>query len=96
MGKKLYVGNLSYAVTDADLHELFSPHGTVSSAQVISDRDSGISKGFGFVEMGSGEEAEAAIAATNGRQIEGRAIVVNEAKPKAASGGFGGRTNYRR
>lgn len=95
MGKKLYIGNLSYSITDADLHELFAPHGSVHSAQVINDRTSGISKGFGFVEMSSGEEAVAAIAAINGRQIEGRAIVVNEAKPKAA-GGFGGRSNNRR
>lgn len=95
MGKKLYVGNLGYTVTDSDLHELFAPHGAVNSAQVINDRDTGRSKGFGFVEMGSGDEAEAAIAATNGKQFGGRAITVNEAKPKTTSGGFGGRSNYR-
>jgi len=91
MGKKLYVGNLSYAVTDADLLQMFAAHGTVESAQVIVDRHSGRSKGFGFVEMSSNAEAEAAIGALNGAQLEGRALTVNEAKPKAArNGGFGG------
>lgn len=97
MGKKLYVGNLSYSVTDSDLQELFSPHGTVQSAQVITDRESGRSKGFGFVEMGSPEEAQAAISALNGQQHEGRALTVNEAKPKESSGGGrsgGGRGGY--
>jgi RNA recognition motif-containing protein len=96
MGKKLYVGNLGYSVTDADLQQLFGPHGTVESAQVINDRDSGRSKGFGFVEMNSSEEAQAAIAALNGTQHDGRALSVNEAKPKVGtgggSGGFGGRS----
>ncbi len=97
MGKKLYVGNLGYSVTDADLRQLFEAHGSVESAQVINDRDSGRSKGFGFVEMNSNEEAQAAIAALNGTQHDGRALTVNEAKPKAASGGgFGGRGGSRR
>jgi RNA recognition motif-containing protein len=90
MGKKLYVGNLGYTVTDADLHQLFAAHGNVQSAQVITDRESGRSKGFGFVEMSSNEEAEAAITALNGTQHDGRALTVNEAKPKPARTGFGG------
>lgn len=96
MGKKLYVGNLSYSVTDSDLQELFSAHGTVQSAQVITDRESGRSKGFGFVEMSSPEEAQAAISALNGQQHDGRALTVNEAKPKESSGGRsgGGRGGY--
>ncbi len=95
MGKKLYVGNLSYSMTDADLQTLFSPHGTIESAQVIMDRDSGRSKGFGFVEMSSNSEAEAAINALNGQEHDGRALTVNEAKPKESrSGGGGGRGGY--
>src|SRR5512146_2119682 len=91
MGKKLYVGNLSYDVDSSALQELFTPHGTVESAQVISDRDTGRSKGFGFVEMSSDAEAQAAIAALNGQEHNGRALTVNEAKPKEKrSGGFGG------
>ncbi len=90
MGKKLYVGNLSYSVTDSDLQELFSAHGTVESAQIIVDRDTGRSKGFGFVEMSSNDEAEAAISALNGQQHDGRALTVNEAKPKESRGGGGG------
>lgn len=90
MGKKIYVGNLPFNATDADLHQLFSPHGTVESAQIISDRDSGRSKGFGFVEMATAEEAAAAIAALNGQQHGGRALTVNEAKPKESGGGRGG------
>ena len=90
MGNKLYVGNLGYSATDADLQQLFGAHGTVQSAQVINDRDTGQSKGFGFVEMNSSAEAEAAIAALNGTQHDGRAIKVNEAKPKTSAGGFGG------
>lgn len=86
MGKKLYVGNLGYSVTDADLQTMFSAHGTVQSAQVIQDRDSGRSKGFGFVEMSSDEEAQAAITALNSQQYEGRALTVNEAKPREAGG----------
>jgi RNA recognition motif-containing protein len=90
MGRKLYVGNLSYNVTDSDLEQLCAQHGTVQSAQVIQDRDTGRSKGFGFVEMGSDEEAQAAIAALNGQQHDGRALTVNEAKPKEDRGGGGG------
>jgi len=89
MGNKLYVGNLGYSATDADLQQLFGAYGTVQSAQVINDRDTGQSKGFGFVEMNSSTEAEAAIAALNGKQHDGRALKVNEAKPKTSSGGGG-------
>jgi len=98
MGKKLYVGNLSYDVDSSALEALFSAHGTVQSAQIISDRDTGRSKGFGFVEMGSDAEAQAAIAALNGQQHDGRALTVNEAKPKenrsGGGGGGGGRGGY--
>jgi RNA recognition motif-containing protein len=95
MGTKVYVGNLGYSVTDADLQQMFAPHGSVASAQVIMDRDSGTSKGFGFVEMGSGDEAQAAIAALNGNQHDGRALKVNEAKPKTErSGSSNGSRRY--
>jgi cold-inducible RNA-binding protein len=90
MGKKLYVGNLTYGVTDSTLAQLFEPHGTVQSAQVIMDRDTGRSKGFGFVEMGSEAEAQAAIQALNGKEVDGRALTVNEAKPREERGGGGG------
>ncbi len=91
MGKKLYVGNLSYSVDSSQLQELFAQHGSVQSAEVIADRETGRSKGFGFVEMGTDQEAQAAIAALNGQQFEGRALTVNEAKPKEnRGGGFGG------
>jgi RNA recognition motif-containing protein len=90
MGKKLYVGNLGYGVTDADLQQMFAAHGTVQSAQVIMDRDTGRSKGFGFVEMGSDQEAQAAITALNGHEVGGRALTVNEARPKEGGGGRGG------
>src|SRR5438876_5368154 len=95
MGKKLYVGNLSYEVDSSALEQLFAEHGTVQSAQIISDRDTGRSKGFGFVEMSSDAEAQAAIAAVNGQDHGGRALTVNEAKPKEnRSGGGGGRSDY--
>lgn len=92
MGRKLYVGNMSYNVDSSTLQQMFSAHGTVQSAEVIADRDTGRSKGFGFVEMGSGEEAQAAIAAVNGQEHDGRQLTVNEAKPKEnrSGGGFGG------
>jgi RNA recognition motif-containing protein len=90
MGKKLYVGNLTYNVGDRDLEQMFAPHGTVQSAQVIMDRETGRSKGFGFVEMGSDQEAQAAIAALHGKENEGRALTVNEARPKESGGGRGG------
>jgi RNA recognition motif-containing protein len=93
MGKKLYVGNLTYGVTDSTLSQLFEPHGSVQSAQVIMDRDTGKSKGFGFVEMSSDAEAQAAIQALNGKEVEGRALTVNEAKPREDRGG-GGRGGY--
>jgi RNA recognition motif-containing protein len=100
MGKKLYVGNLTFGVTDSDLVKMFEAHGTVESAQVIMDRDTGRSKGFGFVEMKTDQEAQTAIAALNGQAAGGRALTVNEARPKAEGGrggsgggrgGFGGR-----
>ncbi len=90
MGRKLYVGNMSYDTDSSSLQELFSAHGTVTSAEIISDRETGRSKGFGFVEMGSDAEAEAAIAALNGQEYGGRALTVNEAKPKESRGGSGG------
>ena len=93
MAKKLYVGNLSYDTSDSDLQRLFGEFGTVESAQVISDRDTGRSKGFGFVEMGSDQEAQAAISALNGKEVDGRALTVNEAKPREDRGG-GGRGGY--
>ncbi len=91
MGKKLYVGNLSYSTTSDELTELFAPHGTVQSAEVIMDRASGRSKGFGFVEMGTNEEAQAAISALDGQDVGGRPLKVNEAKPREDRGGGGGR-----
>jgi len=90
MGKKLYVGNLSYQVDSSELEQLFGAHGTVVSAQIINDRDTGRSKGFGFVEMGTDEEAQAAIAGLNGQQHNGRALTVNEARPREERGGGGG------
>ncbi len=91
MAKKLYVGNLSYTVSSSDLEQLFAQHGQVVSAQIINDRDTGRSKGFGFVEMSSDAEADAAIAALNGQQNDGRTLTVNEARPREErSGGFGG------
>ena len=94
MGKKLYVGNLGYNVTNADLQQLFAPHGTVQSAEVVQDRDAGRSKGFGFVEMGSDDEARQAIAALNGQMHGERALTVNEAKPRQSRGGYGGGNGY--
>src|SRR5262245_7224946 len=104
MGKKLYVGNLTYDVTDAALEQLFAAHGTVQSAQVIMDRDTGRSKGFGFVEMSNDQEAQNAITALNGQQHGGRALTVNEAKPRedrgtrgghgGSRGGYGGGRRY--
>jgi RNA recognition motif-containing protein len=96
MGRKIYVGNLSYNVTSSDLEQLFTAHGQVQSAEVIQDRATGRSKGFGFVEMGSDEEAQAAITALNGAEHDGRNLTVNEAKPKedkprgGGGGGYGG------
>ena len=90
MGRKLYVGNLTYETTASDLEVLFGQFGTVQSAQVIADRDTGRSKGFGFVEMGSDQEAQAAIAALNGKEVDGRTLTVNEAKPREDRGGGGG------
>ena len=90
MGKKLYVGNLTYEVTDSDLQSLFEPHGTVVSASVIQDRDTGRSKGFGFVEMSSDKEVAASIEALNGQDHNGRSLTVNEAKPRTDRGGGGG------
>ena len=94
MGKKLYVGNLSYDMDNAQLEQLFSEYGTVESANVIMDRDTSRSKGFGFVEMSSDEEAKAASAALDGQDNGGRALKVNEAKPREDRGGGGGRGGY--
>ena len=94
MAKKLYVGNLSYSVTDASLEQMFAAHGQVKSAQVIMDRDTGRSKGFGFVEMSNDQEAQAAITALNGQQVEGRSLTVNEARPREERGGGGGRGGH--
>ena len=92
MGNKLYVGNLAYSVRDDELQQAFGQFGTVTSAKVMMDRETGRSKGFGFVEMGSDAEAQAAINGLNGQALEGRAIVVNEARPREERpGGYGGR-----
>jgi cold-inducible RNA-binding protein len=90
LGKRLYVGNLSYNITNNDLEQLFAAHGTVVSAAVITDRDTGRSKGFGFVEMGTDEEAQAAMSALNGKSQDGRNLTVNEARPQENRGGGGG------
>ena len=96
MGNKLYVGNLPYSYRDSDMEQAFSQYGTVTSAKVMMERDTGRSKGFGFVEMGSAAEAQAAIQGMNGQQIGGRGLVVNEARPmeprgpRSGGGGFGG------
>lgn len=94
MGKKLYVGNLGYDVKEADLSQLFSQYGEVESANVIMDKMTGRSKGFGFVEMSSEQEAQAAIAALNGKDYSGRVLTVNEAKPREERPGGGGRGGY--
>lgn len=86
MAKKLYVGNLTYETTDSDLQNLFGPFGTVQSAQVIMDRDTGRSKGFGFVEMNSGDEAQAAINGLHEKECNGRRLTVNEARPREERG----------
>ena len=90
MGSKLYVGNLSYNVTGSELQEIFSPHGAVQSAEIIADRETGQSKGFGFVQMGSDDEAKTAIGALNGKEVGGRALTVNEAKPRSERPRSGG------
>jgi RNA recognition motif-containing protein len=90
MSSKLYVGGLPYSVTDGRLQEIFEAHGTVESARVISDKFTGQSRGFGFVEMGSGGEAQKAIETLNGTQLDGRTLVVNEAKPMVKRDGGGG------
>jgi cold-inducible RNA-binding protein len=96
VGKKLYVGNLSFDTTESQLRELFAPFGSVQTVQLIVDRDTGRSKGFGFVEMGSDNEAQAAIGGMNGKSIDGRTIAVNEARPKESrpGGGGGGKRRY--
>jgi RNA recognition motif-containing protein len=99
MGRKLYVGNLTFETADSDLTKLFEAHGTVESAQIIIDRDTGRSKGFGFVEMKTDQEAQAAIAALNGQDLGGRQLTVNEARPRedrGGRGGAGGRGDYHR
>jgi len=95
MGNKLYVGNLPYSFRDSDIEQAFAQFGSVSSAKVMMDRDSGRSKGFGFVEMGSAEEAQAAIQGMNGQQFGGRGLVVNEARPmEPRAPRFGGQRGY--
>ena len=94
MGKKIYVGNLAYGVSSSDLQQMFETYGVVQSAQVILDRDTGRSKGFGFVEMEGESEAQAAIAALNGKEMDGRTLNVNEARPREDHGGGGGRAGY--
>jgi len=94
MGAKIYVGGLPYATTDEELSNLFSTHGTVQSARVITDKFTGKSRGFGFVEMGSDEEAKKAIQALHGIQMEGRTLTVNEARPQESRGGGGGRGGF--
>ena len=94
MGNKLYVGNLSYGVSNVDLEQMFSAHGAVRSAMVVMDRETGRSKGFGFVEMGSDQEAQTAINALNGKEISGRTLTVNEARPKEEGGPRGGRGGF--
>jgi cold-inducible RNA-binding protein len=93
MGTKLYVGGLPYSVTEGRLQEIFSAHGTVESANVIADKFTGQSRGFGFVEMSSGSEAQQAISSLNGTQLDGRTLTVNEAKPMARRDDGGGRGN---
>lgn len=90
MGKKLYVGNLPFSTTDQDLSDFFSQCGTVDSARIVSDRDTGRSRGFGFVEMSNDDEAQDAISRLHGVEMEGRALTVNEARPREERGGFGG------
>lgn len=90
MGRKLYVGNLAFSVDSSGLEQMFAPYGAVESASIVTDRDSGRSRGFGFVEMSSADEAQAAIEALNGSQQGGRALTVNEAKPREDRGGGGG------
>jgi len=91
MGNKLYVGNLSFSVDEGSLQTMFADHGTVQSAKIIMDRDSGRSKGFGFVEMSNASEAQSAIEKMNGQEFDGRALTVNEARPQEPRfGGFGG------
>jgi RNA recognition motif-containing protein len=95
MSTKLYVGNISFNTSASDLEQMFGESGTVQSANIIEDRETGRSRGFGFVEMSSTEEANAAIAALNGKEIDGRELKVNEAKPQEKRGnGGGGRSNY--
>jgi RNA recognition motif-containing protein len=96
MSKKLYVGNFGYDVTDGDLSKMFETHGTVESAQVIMDRDTSRSKGFGFVEMKTDQQAQAAIAGLNGKESGGRTLTVNEARPKTdgSRGGSASRNGY--
>jgi RNA recognition motif-containing protein len=100
MGKKLYCGNLSFNTSSSDLDQIFSEYGSVKSAEVINDRDTGRSKGFGFVEMSSDAEAQAAISGVNGKEHDGRTLTVNEARPKeerrggGGGGGGGGRGGY--
>jgi cold-inducible RNA-binding protein len=92
--KKLYVGNFSFATTEADLRDMFAPFGAVDSVSVVTDRDTGRSRGFGFVEMANDSEAAAAIEGLSGKEVGGRALTVNEARPKTERGGGGGRGGF--
>jgi RNA recognition motif-containing protein len=94
MGRKLFVGNLSFNTTSSDLEALFGEVGTCESAAVVTERDSGRSRGFGFVEMSSNDEAQKAISTLNGREVQGRQLNVSEAKERTGGGGGGGRGNF--
>ena len=94
MAAKIYVGNLSFNSTEQDLEDMFGEFGTVQSVKIIEDRETGRSRGFAFVEMSSNEEAQSAISALNGREIDGRSLTINEAKPQEERGGGGGRGGY--
>jgi cold-inducible RNA-binding protein len=94
MSMKLYVGNLAFATSSQDLEQIFGQTGTVTSASIVEDRETGRSRGFGFVEMSTKEEGEAAISQLNGKEVSGRALKVNEAKPREPRSGGGGRSNF--
>lgn len=94
--KKLYVGNLAFSTTEDDLREMFAPYGSVQSVSLVTDRDTGRSRGFGFVEMANDSEAASAVSALNGKDSGGRSLTVNEARPKAERGGGGSRVGHRR
>jgi RNA recognition motif-containing protein len=94
VGKNIYVGNLAFSATEQSINNLFSQHGTVDSCRLVTDRDTGRSKGFGFVEMSSQQEATDAISSLDGKEVDGRALKVNEARPKAEGSSTGGRGSF--